>query len=161
MRQSVKTEVKILIFNTALLYIHRHTHTQNKGGHGIFLEVASCHNIVFIAIVLVVCICCGCLYLLYLLVVFVVWVCCWKCLYCLLSCVYIVCCLLVVSVLFVCCLIVVPLPPGENPFAVNNNNNNNRKQTAKYLRRGCRTNLFRRQRLGGAGSNLGEHINYP
>jgi hypothetical protein len=28
-------------------------------------------------------------------------------------------------VLFVCCLIVVPLPPGENPFAVNNNNNNN------------------------------------
>jgi hypothetical protein len=26
-------------------------------------------------------------------------------------------------VLFVCCLIVVPLPPGENPFAVNNNNN--------------------------------------
>jgi hypothetical protein len=25
---------------------------------------------------------------------------------------------------FVCCLIVVPLPPGENPFAVNNNNNN-------------------------------------
>jgi hypothetical protein len=31
-----------------------------------------------------------------------------------LSCVYIV-----------CCLIVVPLPPGENPFAVNNNNNNN------------------------------------
>jgi hypothetical protein len=23
-------------------------------------------------------------------------------------------------VLFVCCLIVVPLPPGENPFAVNN-----------------------------------------
>jgi hypothetical protein len=27
-------------------------------------------------------------------------------------------------VLFVCCLIVVPLPPGENPFAVNNNNNN-------------------------------------
>jgi hypothetical protein len=25
-------------------------------------------------------------------------------------------------VLFVCCLIVVPLPPGENPFAVNNNN---------------------------------------
>jgi hypothetical protein len=30
---------------------------------------------------------------------------------CLLSCVYIV-----------CCLIVVPLPPGENPFAVNNNN---------------------------------------
>jgi hypothetical protein len=39
-----------------------------------------------------------------------------------LSCVYIVCCLIVVSVLFVCCLIVVPLPPGENPFAVNNNN---------------------------------------
>jgi hypothetical protein len=35
---------------------------------------------------------------------------------------YIVCCLIVVSVLFVCCLIVVPLPPGENPFAVNNNN---------------------------------------
>jgi hypothetical protein len=34
-------------------------------------------------------------------------------------------CLIVVSVLFVCCLIVVPLPPGENPFAVNNNNNNN------------------------------------
>jgi hypothetical protein len=32
---------------------------------------------------------------------------------------------IVVSVLFVCCLIVVPLPPGENPFAVNNNNNNN------------------------------------
>jgi hypothetical protein len=30
-------------------------------------------------------------------------------------------------VLFVCCLIVVPLPPGENPFAVNNNNNNNHK----------------------------------
>jgi hypothetical protein len=29
-----------------------------------------------------------------------------------------------ISVLFVCCLIVVPLPPGENPFAVNNNNNN-------------------------------------
>jgi hypothetical protein len=28
------------------------------------------------------------------------------------------------SVLFVCCLIVVPLPPGENPFAVNDNNNN-------------------------------------
>jgi hypothetical protein len=27
-------------------------------------------------------------------------------------------------VLIVCCLIVVPLPPGENPFAVNNNNNN-------------------------------------
>jgi hypothetical protein len=26
-------------------------------------------------------------------------------------------------VLFVCCVIVVPLPPGENPFAVNNNNN--------------------------------------
>jgi hypothetical protein len=25
-------------------------------------------------------------------------------------------------VLFVCCLIVVPLPPGENPFAVNDNN---------------------------------------
>jgi hypothetical protein len=24
-------------------------------------------------------------------------------------------------VLVVCCLIVVPLPPGENPFAVNNN----------------------------------------
>jgi hypothetical protein len=42
--------------------------------------------------------------------------------YCLLSCVYIVCCLIVVSVLFVCCLIIVPLPPGENPFAVNNNN---------------------------------------
>jgi hypothetical protein len=40
-----------------------------------------------------------------------------------LSCVYIVCCLIVVSVLFVCCLIVVPLPPGENPFAVNNINN--------------------------------------
>jgi hypothetical protein len=40
-----------------------------------------------------------------------------------LSCVYTVCCLIVVSVLFVCCLIVVPLPPGENPFAVNNNNN--------------------------------------
>jgi hypothetical protein len=39
-----------------------------------------------------------------------------------LSCVYIVCCLIVVSVLFVCCLIVVPLPLGENPFAVNNNN---------------------------------------
>jgi hypothetical protein len=39
-----------------------------------------------------------------------------------LSCVYIVC-FIVVSVLFVCCLIVVPLPPGENPFAVNNNNN--------------------------------------
>jgi hypothetical protein len=34
---------------------------------------------------------------------------------------------IVVSVLFVCCLIVVPLPPGENPFAVNNNNNNNNK----------------------------------
>jgi hypothetical protein len=30
-----------------------------------------------------------------------------------LSCVYIVCCLIVVSVLFVCRLIVVPLPPGE------------------------------------------------
>jgi hypothetical protein len=30
---------------------------------------------------------------------------------------------MVVSVLFVCCLIVVPLPPGENPFAINNNNN--------------------------------------
>jgi hypothetical protein len=30
-------------------------------------------------------------------------------------------------VLFVCCLIVVPLPPGENPFAVNNNNNNKNK----------------------------------
>jgi hypothetical protein len=28
-------------------------------------------------------------------------------------------------VLFVCCLIVVPLPPGENPFAVNNNNKKN------------------------------------
>jgi hypothetical protein len=26
-------------------------------------------------------------------------------------------------VLSVCCVIVVPLPPGENPFAVNNNNN--------------------------------------
>jgi hypothetical protein len=25
--------------------------------------------------------------------------------------------------LFVCCLIVVPLPPGENPCAVNNNSN--------------------------------------
>jgi hypothetical protein len=45
--------------------------------------------------------------------------------YCLLSCVYIVCCLIVVSLYFVCCLIVVPLPPIENPFAVNNNNNNN------------------------------------
>jgi hypothetical protein len=31
-------------------------------------------------------------------------------------------------VLFVCCLIVVPLPPGENPFAVNNNNNNNNER---------------------------------
>jgi hypothetical protein len=70
--------------------------------------------VLVIAIVLVVCICCGWLYLLNLLIVFVVCVSCWKCLYCLLSCVYIV-----------CCLIVVPLPPGENPFAVNNNNNNN------------------------------------
>jgi hypothetical protein len=35
--------------------------------------------------------------------------------------------LIVVSLYFVCCLIVVPLPPGENPFAVNNNNNNNNK----------------------------------
>jgi hypothetical protein len=33
-------------------------------------------------------------------------------------------------VLFVCCLIVVPLPPGENPFAVNNNNNNKSLETA-------------------------------
>jgi hypothetical protein len=35
---------------------------------------------------------------------------------------------------FVCCLIVVPLPPGENPFAVNNNNNNkNNILTSLYL----------------------------
>jgi hypothetical protein len=39
-------------------------------------------------------------------------------------------------VLFVCCLIVVPLPLGENPFAVNNNNNNNNNNNIiiiKYL----------------------------
>jgi hypothetical protein len=52
--------------------------------------------------------------------------------YCL-SCVYIVCCLIVVSLYFVCCLIVVPLPPGENPFAVNNNNNILRPHSACLL----------------------------
>jgi hypothetical protein len=34
-------------------------------------------------------------------------------------------------VLFVCCVTVVPLPPGENPFAVNNNNNNNNNKMAE------------------------------
>jgi hypothetical protein len=32
-----------------------------------------------------------------------------------------------------CCLIVVPLPPGENPFAVNNNNNNNNLSYLLYI----------------------------
>jgi hypothetical protein len=36
-------------------------------------------------------------------------------------------------VLFVCCLIVVPLPPGENPFAVNNNNNNKNHCAQNYI----------------------------
>jgi hypothetical protein len=40
----------------------------------------------------------------------------------------------VMCIVCVLCLIVVPLPPGENPFAVkiNNNNNNNFRQTQKY-----------------------------
>jgi hypothetical protein len=52
---------------------------------------------------------------------------------CVVECVYIVCGLIVVMC-FLCylsCLIVVPLPSGENPFAVNNNNikkNNNKSR---------------------------------
>jgi hypothetical protein len=57
-------------------------------------------------------------------------------------CLYL-CCLIVVRVLFVCCLIVVPLPPGENPFAVNNNNNNNNNNNRTRLTgdQNCDTNI--------------------
>jgi hypothetical protein len=51
-------------------------------------------------------------------------------------------------VLFVYCLIGVPLPPGENPFAVNNNNNNNNKIIYLRLTAGVHRSITRIQVSG-------------